>query len=311
MKKKLEAELISIAHRILKLKNKSELVQLHQETQKLYEKLSVLVFIEDHFGDAKPTIGKSEAYQTVETAFESAPEIEEEIVEKQIEEVEEIKDSTENLVEDTTEEENLIDNVEDDVEEETISTEEDSNIDEEIEEEETTSSQVEEKEFIPAFELEFDSKPEVIEAVKNETPPVLFEDLLGVNYSDPVFVKPEDLKLEKETEKEFVPEQTNGDVNDSQTISINKNNSAKLISLNERLSKGITIGLNDRIAFINNLFANSSEDYNRVLSQIMTFDSYDDVQQFIDDMVKPDYNNWDGKEEYAERFMALIEKKFI
>ena len=44
MKKKLEADLISIAHRILKLKNKSELVQLHQETQKLYEKLSVLLF---------------------------------------------------------------------------------------------------------------------------------------------------------------------------------------------------------------------------------------------------------------------------
>lgn len=315
MKKKLEAELISIAHRILKLKNKSELVQLHQETQKLYEKLSVLVFIEDHFGDAKPTIGKSEAYQIVETAFESAPEIEEEIVEIQIEEVEEIKDSNENLVEDTTEEENLIDEVEDDVEEETTSTDEDSNIEEELEnednEEETTSTQIEEKEFIPAFELEFDSKPEAIEAVKNETPPVLFEDLLGVNYADPVFVKPEDLKLEKETEKEFVPEQTNEDVNVSQTISINKNNSAKLISLNERLSKGITIGLNDRIAFINNLFANSSEDYNRVLSQIMTFDSYDDVQQFIDDMVKPDYNNWEGKEEYAERFMALIEKKFI
>ena len=38
MKKKLEAELISIAHRILKLKNKSELHQLHQEAQNLYDK---------------------------------------------------------------------------------------------------------------------------------------------------------------------------------------------------------------------------------------------------------------------------------
>jgi outer membrane protein TolC len=57
MKKKLEADLISIAHRILKLKNKSELIQLHQETQKLYEKLSVLLFVENHFQEAKPTIG--------------------------------------------------------------------------------------------------------------------------------------------------------------------------------------------------------------------------------------------------------------
>jgi hypothetical protein len=315
MKKKLEAELISIAHRILKLKNKSELVQLHQETQKLYEKLSVLVFIEDHFSDAKPTIGKSEAYQIVENTYEATPEIIEEIVETKIEEVEEIKDSAENLVEETTEEEILIDNVEDNIEEEITSTDEDSNIEEEIEneekEEETTSTQIEEKEFIPAFELEFDSKTETIEVVKNETPPVLFEDLLGVNYSDPVFVKPEDLILEKEAEKEIVQEQPKEDDIVAQIISINKNNTAKLISLNERLSRGITIGLNDRIAFINNLFANSSEDYNRVLSQIMTFDTYGDVQQFIDDMVKPDYNNWEGKEEYAERFMAIIEKKFI
>ena len=59
MKKKLEAELISIAHRILKLKNKSELVQLHQESQKLYEKLSVLLFVVENFAGSQPTIGKS------------------------------------------------------------------------------------------------------------------------------------------------------------------------------------------------------------------------------------------------------------
>ena len=35
MKKRIEAELISIAHRILKLKNKSEVDQLYKETQKL------------------------------------------------------------------------------------------------------------------------------------------------------------------------------------------------------------------------------------------------------------------------------------
>ena len=74
MKKKLEAELISIAHRILKLKNKSELVQLHQESQKLYEKLSVLLFVEENFAGLQPTIGKSEAYEVLETAFEESQE---------------------------------------------------------------------------------------------------------------------------------------------------------------------------------------------------------------------------------------------
>jgi hypothetical protein len=98
MKKKLEADLISIAHRILKLKNKSELTQLHLETQKLYEKLSVLKFVEDNFSDVKPTIGLSKMEELVASAFDNeeiiaedevllAPaETENEIVSEEIEE---------------------------------------------------------------------------------------------------------------------------------------------------------------------------------------------------------------------------------
>jgi hypothetical protein len=58
------------------------------------------------------------------------------------------------------------------------------------------------------------------------------------------------------------------------------------------------------------LFANSSEDYNRVLSQLITFDTFQEAESFIDTMVKPDYNNWEGKEEYAVRFMEILEKRF-
>ena len=56
MRKKLEAELISIAHRILKMKHKDDVRELHHETQKLYEKLSVLLFVEENFDEVKPTI---------------------------------------------------------------------------------------------------------------------------------------------------------------------------------------------------------------------------------------------------------------
>lgn len=69
MKKKLEAELISIAHRILKLKNRAELDQLQQETLKLYEKISVLRFVEDNFSDIKPTIGHASAEETLEEIY--------------------------------------------------------------------------------------------------------------------------------------------------------------------------------------------------------------------------------------------------
>jgi hypothetical protein len=77
------------------------------------------------------------------------------------------------------------------------------------------------------------------------------------------------------------------------------------------LSLSINVGLNDRLAFEKNLFGGSSEDYNRVISQLSTFDNIDDAKTFINEMVKPDYDNWVGKEEFAERFMEIVENKFI
>ena len=49
MKKKIEGELISIAHRLLKLNNYKETAQLHDEVKKLYEQLTVLRFYEENF----------------------------------------------------------------------------------------------------------------------------------------------------------------------------------------------------------------------------------------------------------------------
>ena len=69
MKKRLEADLISIAHRILQLKNKSDIHQLYLESQKLYEKLALLRFVDDHFGESKPTIGQVAIEEKIEAAF--------------------------------------------------------------------------------------------------------------------------------------------------------------------------------------------------------------------------------------------------
>ncbi|TMM59098.1 hypothetical protein FEE95_06600 [Maribacter algarum] len=82
-------------------------------------------------------------------------------------------------------------------------------------------------------------------------------------------------------------------------------------SLNDKLNgKEIKVDLNNRLAFVKHLFNGSTEDYNRVLSQLSTIDTEERSIAFIDNMVKPDYNNWEGKEEYAERFMNLIERRF-
>lgn len=314
MKKKLEADLISIAHRILKLKNKSELVQLHQETQKLYEKLSVLLFVEENFGDVKPTIGTADIEKKIEEAFETPTQvvvIDEPQVEIQAEvepEKEEVVETISEIIEEeiTPEAETIAAEVE--VEKAEVQEEE---ISAELEEEKQPEPVVaEEPIFKPAFELAFESKiEEDKEEVKSKSTQITFDDLLGPNYSDPVFVKPEELEKTETESKNVIPIGRN--LSDSSpVISINKDADSRTVSLNDRLSKGITIGLNDRIAFMKHLFANSSEDYNRVLSQLITFDTFQEAESFIDTMVKPDYNNWEGKEEYAVRFMEILEKRF-
>ncbi len=62
MKKKLEAELVSIAHRVLKLKGKEDVLKLHQEVSVLFEKLSVLKFAHENFEDDIPTIGNDSSF---------------------------------------------------------------------------------------------------------------------------------------------------------------------------------------------------------------------------------------------------------
>ena len=82
-------------------------------------------------------------------------------------------------------------------------------------------------------------------------------------------------------------------------------------SLNDRLAKkNVKVDLNDRLAFVKHLFNSSMEDYNRVLSQLNTIDSEERSISFIKNMVKPDYNNWIGKEQYEERFIELVARRF-
>lgn len=82
-------------------------------------------------------------------------------------------------------------------------------------------------------------------------------------------------------------------------------------SLNDKLNVSkIQIGLNDRLAFVKHLFNDSADDYQRVISQLNTIDSEERSMAFIDNMVKPEYNNWSGKEEYESRFRAIVERKF-
>jgi hypothetical protein len=82
-------------------------------------------------------------------------------------------------------------------------------------------------------------------------------------------------------------------------------------SLNDRFgNKELKVDLNNKLGFIKHLFNNNTEDYNRVISQLNTIDSHERSVAFIQTMVKPDYDHWEGKEEYEKRFMELLERRF-
>lgn len=81
-------------------------------------------------------------------------------------------------------------------------------------------------------------------------------------------------------------------------------------SIHQRYSGGqIKLGLNDRIAFMNHLFEGNQEDLNRVVSQLNTFDTYSEAENFLLQMVKPDYD-WSNKEEYEERLIEMVKARF-
>ena len=81
-------------------------------------------------------------------------------------------------------------------------------------------------------------------------------------------------------------------------------------NINDRFNKTLRIDLNDRLAFIKNLFEGDTASYEKVLSQIVTFESWEEVFNFIDVQVKTEYDNWNKNEEIADRFLAILQKNF-
>lgn len=310
MKKKLEAELISIAHRILKMKNKDDVKELHHETQKLYEKLSVLLFVEENFDGVKPTIGIHEIESKLEKAFD----FDEKIIVAEIKEddnheltvetkVEEKPIVVELPKEDTPNEETTFEELKDDSKEEIIEEE----VEENIVEEKTVSVETPEIKEPEEEVVIFEEK-----TPKEDKKQISFEELLGGIQPEPIFERIDKVETKQESKSIFEPvlETAFEEKTIEEKPIISKKDEKPGTNLNDKLNKGLNIALNDRIAFEKNLFGGSSEDLNRVISQLNTLDSLEDAKNFIDEMVKPDYNNWEGKDEFVSRFMELVEGKF-
>ncbi|MBT8321174.1 MAG: hypothetical protein KJO90_05835 [Eudoraea sp.] len=94
-------------------------------------------------------------------------------------------------------------------------------------------------------------------------------------------------------------------------IPVQENDKAAIKSVNDKwVVREIKVDLNDRLAFVKHLFRESTEDFNRVISQLNTIDTEERSRAFIENMIKPEYDSWKGNEDYENRFMALIERRF-
>ena len=249
MHKKLEADLMSLAHSILKMKNKEDVFALKEKAKAIYERLSMLAFVEEYV-NATPSLkeSKEELIERVAQGFIAKEEV---VVEKII--------------------------FEDELE---------------VEEEDVHN-------FIKKSKDEVEIK-EILEQPFDELEEIIFSENETASVNDVEEAEVNKTKTLEDELQDIISVDVMADLFEN----------AQPKSLNDKLVSSIQIGLNDRIAFVKNLFNDQQEDYNRVISQLNTFKSENEATQFINKMVKPDYN-WSEQEELEIRFLEIITRKFV
>ena len=234
MKKKVLSQINAIAQGIVSSENEIDISKLKNESLQLYEKLTILEFLESsvetEFEKPERTATDSKTYREQNWFKEPDPvpqnPHEEELVEPLTEKIKDIVANMPNENEEAIEE--LL------------------------------------KEIIPSKETS-----------KND-----LEEFAASYTENPVFERKQKMEVEEKPK-----------------------------SINDNINSGLQIGLNDRIAFIKQLFNNSTDDYLKVLSQINSMDTFEEAQIFIQSKVRLDYN-WAEKETYVDRFLLIIEKSF-
>lgn len=260
MHKKLEKDLISLAHDILKMKKRDDIFALKEKSRDVFERISMLAFIEEYV-NTTPNLEttKEDLIVTVEKAFAV---------------------KALNLVDDKVVENPDSVHVE---EPSVIETIEEISITSTIEEKNITDSE-------SILEQPFDELEEIIFLEKT------VETDLGIEINQ-------------------IDEQKVPTLEDELIDTISVDFMADLFenvqpkSLNDRLVNSIQIGLNDRIAFVKQLFNDEQEDFNRVISQLNSYETESEAKNFIENVVKPDYN-WAEHEELENRFLEIVSRKF-
>ena len=297
MHKKLANDLTSLAHSILRMKDKDDVFALKDKAHELYEKLALLAYVEEYINTTpNAEFTKEELVAIIEKSPEKEVEapiknesIEEEVFEIKAPEPEIDLDLKKKVfVEEKAPEPEITLPLKEEIKEETTIIDE--VIPEKIIEEKPKVAEIEEQPFDelesilaeePKIEVETpktESKPEVSENKEVKKVHTLEDELAGTISVDVMANLFEKIEPKK--------------------------------TLHDKLQDTIQIGLNDRIAFVKNLFNDDQEDFNRVISQLNTLNTEKAAKNFITKMVKPDYD-WSDKEEYETRLLEIIERRFI
>lgn len=285
MHKKLEADLMSLAHSILKMKNKDDVFALKETSKEVYEKLSMLAFVEEYV-NTTPNLetSKEELLEQVETAFDKKEISEQPVleVEKDVKPFKQENDSVE-----VEEQEKIVYDLMDDAVEESAESKKFKEKVVDFNREDLESKKEEVVEEI--IEQPFDELEQLMFATENPT-----------NFKN-------DVKDVGEKKTPTLEDELQDTISVDVMADLFENVQPK--SLNDKLFSNIQIGLNDRITFVKNLFEGDQENYNRVISQLNTFKTEKEARKFINKMVKPDYK-WSEHEELENRFMEIVSRKF-
>lgn len=307
MKEDLEKEVIRIAQKIIDTQKELNLSQLKTDLGKIYEKVSILSFVEKYY----KSLGASES-RLCYTSSKVASFIEEQQKEYSIFDI---------PVEATIVEPMKIGQIP--VQRQTHSYVE------------ATPLQVEVKTTPPpppvvTPQVDYATAHKTQSAYdlyKQATAPNIPHQPVNQQYTPPSPVQPEPISprvtmplqpIEKEPEwAQYTTTEmnqiNNPYISQTQQLVFDKKEEAEpkpAPSINDHFGKTVQIGLNDRLAFIRQLFFGSESEYNKVIQNINNLNSVQDIALYIEQEVKPIYNYWKGKEEYEERFLSLMLKRF-
>jgi len=162
-------------------------------------------------------------------------------------------------------------------------------------------------------ELAEDHEAEIL-SQKDETSDNEQEQITESEIEKKEILKNTELSEPKEDEKS--PQKKQIDLFTSEESTLNEKISQEGFSVATKLEKQKisdligAIGINERFAFINDLFEGNADDFNEALKKLNSFAEYKEACRYLDAEIRPKYN-WDEENQVVLEFLDLIEKRYV